>query len=260
MISGESPLSIFQSSRLIFCALLALMASTALRAAGIANTPCPGSGTLDQLIALNSNVTPGCSIDGLNYSAFAWNETGGNTTVASNQVNFTTSTSPGGLGLLDLSSSSFSVSGSGANDALNYTLTYEIDPPPIIIRMFDQDLFDPVTIPGTADVSTLICLGAAFVGASCSTSTVSVDTFDHGGGSNQLNDSVTFAPVSTVGISTAINLQANGASASITGFGETTQMIPEPASYLLVALGLAALVWLRAKRARLFSISVRRSD
>jgi PEP-CTERM motif-containing protein len=219
--------------------------------------PVPGSGTLDQLIALNSNVTPGCTIDGLNYSAFGWNETGGNTTVLATQVSFTTSSAPGGLGLLDLSSSQFSVSGS---DSLNYTLTYEIDPPPIIIRMFDQDLFDPVTFPGLADIPTTICLGAAWVGIVCSTSnTASVDTFDNGH-TNQLNNSVTFAPQSTVGISTVINLQANGASASITGFGETTQITPEPASYLLVALGLAALFWLRSKRARLASISVRRSD
>lgn len=237
------------------------MACVALRASGIANTPCPGSGTLDQLVALNSNATPGCTIDGLNYSAFAWNETGGNTTVLASQVNFTTSTSPGGLGLLDISSSQFSVSGSGANDALNYTLTYEIDPPPIIIRMFDQDLFDPVTSPGLADVATAICLGAAWAGSVCPTSsTASVDTFDHGGGVNQLHSAVSFAPQSTVGISTVINLQANGASASINGFGDTTQILPEPASYLLVALGLAALVWLRSKRARLVSISVRRSD
>jgi hypothetical protein len=255
--SGESPRNIFESARLIRCAFLALAACMALRASGIANTPCPGSGTLDQLIALNSNATPGCTIDGLNYSAFAWNETGGNTTVAANQISFTTSTSPGGLGLLDLSSSQLSVSGTGA---LNYTLTYEIDPPPIIIRSFDQDLFDPVTIPGTADVPTTICLGAAFVGTVCSTSTVSVDTFDDGAGVNQLTNSVTFAPQSTVGISTVINLQANGASASITGFGDTTQALPEPASYLLAPLGLAALAWLRSKRARLFSSSVRRSD
>jgi hypothetical protein len=259
--SGGSPQNIFPSTRLIHGAFLALITCLALRASGIANTPCPGSGTLDQLIALNGNATPGCTIDGLNYSGFAWNETGGNTTVAANQVSFTTSTSPGGLGVLDLSSSSqFSVSGSGANDALNYTLTYEIDPPPIIIRMFDQDLFDPVVSPGIADVATTICLGAAWAGGVCPTSTVSVDTFDHGGGVNQLTDSVTFAPQSTVGISTAINLEANGASASITGFGDTTQALPEPSTYLLVALGLAALLWLRSKRARLLSISVRRSD
>jgi hypothetical protein len=255
--TGASPRHIFSSARLIRCAFLALTACAALRASGIANTPCPGSGTLDQLIALNSNVTPGCTIDGLNYSAFAWNMNGGSTTVLDTQVNFTTSTMPGGLGVLDLSSTAFTVSGSGS---LNYTLTYEIDPPPIIIRMFDQDLFDPVTFPGLADIPTTICLGAAWTGSVCPTSTTaSVDTFDTGL-THQLTNSVTFAPQSTLGISTVINLQANGASASITGFGETTEIIPEPASYLLVALGLAALVWLRSKRARLFSISVRRSD
>ena len=249
----------FPGARFILYAFLVPMACVALRAAGIANTPCPGSGTLDQLIALNSNATPGCTIDGLNYSAFAWNETGGDTTVAANQVSFTTNTMPGGLGVLDFSSSQFSVTGT---NSLNYTLTYEIDPPPIIIRMFDQDLFDPVRIPGVADVATAICLGAAWVGAVCPTATTaSVDTFDHGGGVNQLTNSVTFAPQSTVGISTVINLQGGGTgSAAITGFGDTTQMIPEPAAYLLVALGLAALVWLRSKRARLVSISVRRSD
>jgi hypothetical protein len=255
---GESPRNIFPSVRLVRCAFLALMVCVALRASGIANTPCPGSGTLQQLINLNGNATPGCTIDGLNYSGFAWNEIGGNTAVAASQVSFTTSSTPGSLGVLDISSAAFTVSGSGANDALDYALTYEIDPPPIIIRSFDQDLFDPVTSPGSADVPTTICLGAAFVGSICSTSTVSVDTFDDGGGVNQLTNSVTFTPQSTVGISTVINLEANGASASITGAGivETTEILPEPASYL----GLAALVWLRSKRARLASSSVRRSD
>jgi hypothetical protein len=256
---GESPRNIFQNSRLTRCAFLALTACLALRASGIANTPCPGSGTLEQLIALNGNATPGCTIDGLNYSGFAWTKSGSSTTsLAASQVNFTTSSTPGSLGVLDFSSSGFSVTGS---NSLIYTLTYEIDPPPIIIRDFDQDLFDPVTIPGTADVPTTICLGAAWVGSICSTSsTVSVDTFDHGGSANQLTNSVAFAPQSTLGISTVINLEANGASVSVTGFGGTTSIIPEPASYLLVALGLAALVWLRSKRARFVSISVRRSD
>src|SRR5580692_8022007 len=93
---GESPLDNLLTARLVGCTLLALTACISLRAAGIANTPCPGSGTLDQLIALNANATPGCTIDGLNYSGFAWNETGGDTTVAANQVSFTTSTMPGG--------------------------------------------------------------------------------------------------------------------------------------------------------------------
>ena len=244
-------------ARPLFCACLALMACVALPAAGITNTPCAASGTLAGLIALNSNSTPGCTIDGLNYSNFSWTESGSSTTsLTASQVNFTTSSTPG-QGVLDWSSIGFSVTGS---NTLIYTLTYEIDPPPIIIRTFTEDLFDPATFPAFANIPTTICLGAGFVGSVCSTTTTGVDTFDDGSAGTQFHDSVTFAPQSTVGISTVIDLEANGASVSVTGFGNTTLITPEPASYLLVVLGLATLVWLRSKRARLLSISVRRSD
>jgi hypothetical protein len=250
----------FQGARLVRCVFLVLMTCVGMCAAGITNVQCPTSGTLADLIALNSDPTPGCTIDGLNYSAFSWTQSPGSTTsLAASQVSFTTSITPGMLGTLDWTSSGFSVSGS---NTLIYTLSYEIDPPPIIIRAFDQEMFtDPPVAPWFADIPTTICLGAAFAGGVCSTSTVSVDTFDNGTSmGNQLTDSVTFLPQSTIGISTVIDLEANGASSSISGFENTTEIIPEPASYFLVAVGLTALVWLRSKRARLLSISARKSD
>src|SRR5579864_133922 len=92
--------------------VVALLLCARIYASGVVNTPCPLSGTLDQLIALNNAPLPGCSIDGLNYANFAWVQ-GPNSsiTLASNLVNFTTSV--GNLtGTLDITSPDFFVDGS----------------------------------------------------------------------------------------------------------------------------------------------------
>lgn len=231
---------------------------TALRASGITTVPtCPASGTLADLIALNGNATPGCLVGTLRYSGFSWTESAMSTTaLAPNQVSFTTNPSQG---VLDFNSSSFTVSGS---NTLIYTLGYTIDPPPIIIRELDQNLFDdPPVFPGFARIPTTICVGASFsMTGTCSTSTVSLLTFDNGNGTTQFHDMTTFAPQSIIGVSTMIDLEARGASSTITGFGNTTDIVPEPSSYLLVVFGLAAVGTLRRKRSRLASISERKSD
>ncbi|HLW77888.1 MAG TPA: PEP-CTERM sorting domain-containing protein, partial [Bryobacteraceae bacterium] len=148
------------------------------------------------------------------------------------------------------------------SDTIEYTLTYAVDPPPVIIRSVTDDLDtnSPVA-PGFAHLPENVCLGAAFVGTTCTTTTASLDTFHNGTpGGNQLTDSVTFGPDSTIGISTFFDLEANGASSEITGLSMTVGITPEPSTYLLALLGLGALVWLRLKRARLSSSSLRRSD
>lgn len=238
-------------------AILAIAVAVDLRAAGFTGAPaCPSNGTLATLISFNSNLIPGCTIHGLTYSGFSWTQTGTNA-LTPNSVNYSMNDS---LGILDFTSSLFTVTGS---DTLIYTLEYVVDPPPIIIRAFDEDLFTETPIaPGFARIPTTICLGAAFVGSTCSTTTTSVLTFHNGlpNGTTRLHDSTTFVPQSEIGVMTIVDLEANGASSSISGFSNTIELTPEPASYLLVILGLAAIVVLARKRARLLCISPRKSD
>ena len=218
---------------------------------------CPSSGTLADLIAFNRGPTPGCVVNGLLYSGFSWTQTGGTTTLAANQVNYTAS-GVGEASTLFFSTSGFSVTG---NDSLIYTLGYTEDPPPVIIRGLNQQLdSDPPVFPGFADIITTACLGSAFIGGSCPNSMVTLLTFDDGNGIKQLFDSAAFDPVAILGISTLIDLEAKGASSEITGFGNTTFVSPEPSSYLLAGGGLAVLAALRRKRVKLSSSSLRKSD
>src|SRR5215467_13982800 len=119
-------------------AALAAAGSTPLVAAGFTGAPiCPSSGTLATLIAFNSSVIPGCTIQGLTYSGFSWTAGITNTTtVAPGLITYTATDS---TGVLDFFSAAFNISGS---NVLNYTLQYVVDPPPIIIRAFDENLFD----------------------------------------------------------------------------------------------------------------------
>jgi hypothetical protein len=234
-------------------AILAAAGACHLRAAGITGAQtCPSSGTLVTLIGFNSNAIPGCTINGLTYSGFSWTPGITNTTtVTPEQVTYTADDTSG---LLNFFSTQFNISGS---NVLFYTLQYIVDPPPIIIRAFDENLFDdPPVFPGTASIPTTICLGFAFVSNTCAGSTVSLLTFDNGG-PTQVHDVVSFTPQSLVGISTVIDLEAHGASSEIGGFGNQVNPAPEPSSYLLAGVGLAVLL---RNRARLASISLRKSD
>ncbi len=220
-----------------------------LWAGGLTGVPaCPASGTLASLIALSAI---GCTINGLTYYGFTWSADSDNTvSVTPSEINYTANNS---TGLLEFFSSDFSVSGS---NTLDYTLEYDIDPPPVIIRM-NQTLFpDPPTGAGTASLPTTICLGYVFVGNACAGATVSLLTFDDGSGASQLFDSVSFTPQSLIGVRTEIELSANGASSGIAGFSNEINA-PEPSGYLLLGLGLMILL---RKRARFDSISLRTSD
>ena len=101
---------------------------------------------------------------------------------------------------------------------------------------------------GFANVTTVGCLNAAFVGGTCSTSTVSVTVFDNNG-STQFTDSVSFSPVPVVGIRNIIDLQAKGGSASFDSLSGGL-VVPEPATWLY---GAAALTLLAARLRRVRS-------
>lgn len=229
-------------------------------ASGIVNNPCPTNGTLGNLIALNNNPVPGCEINGLNFSGFSWTKgPNSSTTLDPGQVDFTTDFTVNSA-IITFTSSGFSVTG---GNTLEYTLTYEVDPPPIIIRTVTDDLETSTPVaPGFAHLPATVCLGAPFTpGNVCNAANQTLDTFHNGTPSgNQLIDSTTFPVQNTIGISTFFDLEANGASSEITGLQSIVTFTPEPANYLPALFGLAAIGWLRRKCARLSSSSFRKSD
>jgi hypothetical protein len=195
------------------------------------------------------NLADGCSAGSFTFKNFVWNSAeGGNfVRVRAAEVTvdpFFNSTDVG----VSFASSVFSVSGFNRIFA---TLDYTIDPPPPILDDFNLSLeaLSPVA-PGTARVSALVCAGDYFSNQ-CANGVTRHVQVQHLGSStgNVLFDSVTFPfPVNIVDVRTTIELDANGASSQITGYGTTTAAeIPEPRT---AALMLAGLVLLFAGRRR----------
>jgi hypothetical protein len=86
--------------------------------------------------------------------------------------------------------------------------------------------------PGDVNISTDGCVGAAFVGLTCSASTVSVTV-----NPSQLTDSVFFSPTAILGIINTISLNADQGTASFNSIENDVFVTPEPASFLLAGLG-----------------------
>jgi len=153
---------------------------------------------------------------------------GGVTPIDSTQI---TVTPNGGAGFLGLrfSSPGFSVTGS---EFVNYAIGYTWDPTGDIRGL--GDLLDP----GVVDVVTNGCVGVAFSGSFCGGTPVSVHVFT---GPTSQSDTVFFPETGVLGIRNNISLNANGATAGIDRFLENDAYIPEPASLILIAVGLIVL-------------------
>jgi hypothetical protein len=137
---------------------------------------------------------------------------------------------------IEFTSGAFDVSGS---DFVDYQIGFTWDPP--VIRSAD-DLNDPVVPPGLAQVATTLCLGAAFTGSSCSTSTAALTVSDNGI-SPVLTQSVSFAEVPILGVLNDLDLSGGGSgSAEITGFSNDISLAPEPAALPMAAGGLLILI------------------
>jgi len=153
---------------------------------------------------------------------------------------------------LNFTSASFGVTGS---QFVDYQIGFTWDPPPI--RSADDLLEDPVVPPGSAQVTTSLCLGAAFTGTVCPLSTALLTVSDDGI-SPMLTDAVSFASVTTLGVLDTLLLNGGGSSespgvstdnavlggsADITGFSNDVTLVPEPATWVIAACGLLALAW-----------------
>jgi hypothetical protein len=163
------------------------------------------------------------------------------------QINVTPSFNTTGLlGRLNFASSGFSVT---VNGSVQYLIAYTMDPHDDIQSM--DDVMDPPSaVLGFANVTTLGCVGAAFIGPNCSTSTAVVMVFDNNG-ATQFNNSVKITPTQILGIRTTIDLEAKGGSASFDSVSSDSTT-PEPATWFSCVVALALLAArLRRLRSRL---------
>ena len=218
-----NPCGMLRWSPLWFC-LFAVCSTSGLA------TPLCVTDTLANYIALGAG---GCQVGGLTVVNFGYSYVSGDVSISDADITVTPST--GAFIGLKFSSSDFSVSGS---DSAGYQLSYTYDPGDI--RSL-EDILNATTpvFPGFAQITTEDCENSAFSGAICPTTS---DTFSVSDNGITLNSpaSVTFSPpLSTLGILDTIELDGNGASSEIAGFGSDLT-VPEPSTaapcLLLVAL------------------------
>jgi hypothetical protein len=204
----------------------------------------------------------GCTVKGLPFGSFTFSTafaTGGATAVSASQITVTP-VDPDIAAGLNFASAGFSVD---AGQAVQYTMTFDVDDPPII-HGWDLQFSDPVSFPAVITITSEECLGAAFVGSVCPTSSIVINTVSGNGITAVLDDEEFFAPQRIVGELTTITLDATtGGSASFTSFTESAiVMTPEPSSVMLLATCAALSYFWRAaalflKKARFSSISAR---
>jgi hypothetical protein len=188
-------------------------------------SPCVAGATLASYEALGLT---GCTIgpetvDGFSFSVVS---VGGGATALSDTNIFVTPTfGPDYYGVL-FSSTGFSVTGTGF---VNYLIGFTWDSIPI------HGMGDALD-PGTVDILTDGCVGAAFTGSSCSGTAVSVDV-----NLGQLTNTVFFSPTGILGVANNISMNANGESAGFNSIENDAYVTPEPASVLISGLGIAIL-------------------
>ena len=157
---------------------------------------------------------------------------------------------------LRFSSSLFSV---GAGQTAVLGLTYNIDPPPVIIRGFDEEMFaETPWPPGFVMIDTWLCVGGTFPGCGAPGVLQLLQLAHYGSGDqdNRLTDSIMFPPwppAYVLGVSHTITLDGGGVgaggSASFDALENQAYTVPEPAAWILLGGGLAALALRRRRRA-----------
>ena len=142
-------------------------------------------------------------------------------------------------------STGFTVSGS---QFANYEIDFNWDP--LVGGAEDDMVANSPTNPGSATVNTDLCVGALF-SPTCSGSPATLHVFDDGNPpDNILKADTFFSPVLVIGTQSFINLSANGAQSTITGFDTSVFITPEPGGMGLAAAGLLGLAWRGFRRRR----------
>lgn len=167
---------------------------------------------------------------------------------------------------LFFSSPGFSVIG---NQSVTYSLSYSIDPHPIIVNLDDTlDTSSPI-FPGIASITTELCVGGHFPqitldarvlqGIGCvsepgslTTFAATLNVFDNGRDRKLFDTTGTFQPVNFIDVENTILLAANGSKADFNNFSNSAHyipdtLVPEPASCGLIGGGLLIL-WRMSRR------------
>lgn len=186
-------------------------------------SPCTSGATLDTYVTLG---VAGCTVgpQTVNNFNFFSSASGGATAIPDTDITVTPIFGSGFYGLL-FASSDFSV----PLGSVSYTIDYTWDSIPI--RGLGDDLD-----PGDVNILTNGCVGAAFVGVSCSATTVSVSV-----NPSQLTDTMFFSPIAILGIINTITESADLGTANFGGVENDAYVTPEPASFYLAAAGVAIL-------------------
>jgi hypothetical protein len=198
-------------------------------------TPCFPGGTLASYEALGAT---GCTIGPQTVQNFSFSSLSGGETDTSITVTPTSGSNING-NFYGLIFSGFATTTGSAN----YLIGYNWDSIPI------RGMGD-VLDPGTVDIVNGGCVGAAFVGSSCSGTPVSVDVSFAG----SQTGFVAFSPTTILGIGNNISL---GSASSFTSIENDAYVVPEPASFLLTGLGLTILAAGIRRRRSLYLASPR---
>jgi hypothetical protein len=196
--------------------------------------------TLANYIALGSG---GCNVGALTFMDFAFStvsSSGGPIAVTAADITVTPVIAGNRAGL-NYASAGFSVT---AGQSIQYLLAYTIDDPPII-HGFELEMFtnSPV-FPGLAQIDSVECVGAAFVGMVCGGTTTLNSVFDNGVSVSH-KDVKFFAGTVIVGDRTTITLDATGGgSANFASFNGLA-IVPEPGPFWLTAGSVLLLLWTR---------------
>lgn len=228
--------------------LLALLVSAAVARAG--PVTCVTQ-TLDQYEQLGG---AGCTIGNLTVKAFSYSSAG-DVTIPASAITVEPYSDPHGP-RLRFSSDAFSV-GVGAGQQAVLELVYNIDPPPVIIRGFDEEMFAETPVsPGFVTIDTWLCVGGTFPGCGGLPLFLQLAHYGLGDPTNILTDSIWFPPsppAYILGVSHTITLNGGGGggggSASFNALENLAYTVPEPAAWLLVGCGLLALPFLRRRSA-----------
>jgi hypothetical protein len=209
-------------------------------------SPCTAA-TLDVYTALGAT---GCTIDDFIYKNFAFqtlSATGGAIPISAEAINVQPSSGGGNMNVF-FTSSGFSISGT---QFVQYRIDYTVDPlPPVIIRFEDDMIAESPVAPGTADITTDLCVNSLFgdvTPCAAGGTFLSLNVFHHGTPTDKkLFDQVMFPGTNLVDVRNTITLAANGATSQIDGFGNVTGL-PEPGAYVLAGSGLLALLLRRVR-------------